>query len=126
MGRNLALNLSRRGYKVVVYNRTKEVTDRFISGYGGSGLTPAYSPDEVARKLDAPRIILLMVTAGKAVDDVIRSISPYLSSVMFFPTLVIHTLGTPKEENSHWIRPAFITVAWESLVEKKGHCEVPV
>jgi len=80
MGRNLALNLSRRGYKVVVYNRTKEVTDRFISGYGGSGLTPAYSPDEVARKLDAPRIILLMVTAGKAVDDVIRSISPYLSS----------------------------------------------
>jgi len=31
MGQNLALNLADHGYRVAVYNRTHDVTDKFIS-----------------------------------------------------------------------------------------------
>jgi 6-phosphogluconate dehydrogenase len=33
MGANLARNIASRGYSVAVYNRTREVTDGFISSY---------------------------------------------------------------------------------------------
>ena len=32
MGQNLVLNMESKGYRVSVYNRTKEVTERFMEG----------------------------------------------------------------------------------------------
>ena len=34
MGKNLVLNLERNGYQVAVFNRTYEVTKKFVSEHG--------------------------------------------------------------------------------------------
>ncbi len=72
MGANLARNAARNGAKVAVYNRTTEKTDAFIRAYGGEGtLIGCRSIEELLQNLPQPRSIILMVNAGKPVDDVI-------------------------------------------------------
>ena len=79
MGANLALNLADRGHGVVAYNRTASVTDDFVAGEAGAlGITPAYSIEEMIGMLARPRVLLLMVTAGSAVDSVIDSVFEHL------------------------------------------------
>jgi 6-phosphogluconate dehydrogenase len=79
MGANLALNLADNGHKVVAYNRTQTVTDEFIAGEAGDlGIVPASSIEEVVEMLARPRTILVMVTAGGPVDQVIASLSDHL------------------------------------------------
>lgn len=67
MGANLARRLIGKGWQVVGFNRTLEVTKELEN----EGLKGAYSIDELVRKLSPPRIIWLMVPAGKPVDDMI-------------------------------------------------------
>jgi 6-phosphogluconate dehydrogenase len=75
MGENLARNLASHGARVVVYNRTRKRTDDFMAAYSASGdFRPAGSLEELARILEPPRAILLMVKAGSAVDDAIDSL----------------------------------------------------
>ena len=79
MGANLALNLAEKGNQVVGYNRTVAVTDALMEGEGGDlGLTPAYSIEETVGMLERPRVVLLMVTAGNPVDQVIESLFQHL------------------------------------------------
>lgn len=78
MGRNLALNLERRGYSVAVYNRSKDKTDILMSDHPGTNLVPYYSIREFIFYLNTPRFIFLMITAGTYVDDVIQLLLPYL------------------------------------------------
>jgi 6-phosphogluconate dehydrogenase len=79
MGANLARNLARHGFGVAVHNRTSEKTDRFITEFGHEGrFTPAHSPRELVAAIARPRAILVMVKAGKPVDDVIAELEPYL------------------------------------------------
>jgi 6-phosphogluconate dehydrogenase len=79
MGANLALNLAEKGNSVVAYNRTTSVTDEFIAGEGGDmGIAPARTIEEVVSMLRRPRAVLLMVTAGGAVDAVIDTLSGQL------------------------------------------------
>jgi len=81
MGANLALNISDKGYRLCVYNRTYAVTDEFLQQHGqGREIIAAQSPDELLANLKSPRVILLMVTAGNAVDAVISSLQPKLDS----------------------------------------------
>lgn len=80
MGANLALNLSDKGYRLGVYNRTAAVTAEFVATHGqGRDLTAADSPQQLVSQLAHPRVILLMVTAGKAVEAVIEQLSPLLA-----------------------------------------------
>ncbi len=75
MGANLARNAARNGAKVAVYNRTTEKTDAFIAAHGGEGtLIGCRTIDELLQNLPKPRSIVLMVNAGKAVDDVIAEL----------------------------------------------------
>ena len=67
MGANLARNLMDRGWRVVGYNRTSRVSMEMEP----DGLVPAYALKDVVAKLKAPRVIWLMVPAGKPVDDVL-------------------------------------------------------
>lgn len=67
MGGNLAIQLLEKGWGVVGYNRTKDKVPGFLE----HGLVPAYSLKEVAEKLSGPRIIWIMLPAGKAIDDII-------------------------------------------------------
>ena len=79
MGENLARNLASHGVRVAVYNRTRRRTDDFMAAHSSEGdFRPAASLEELARMLEPPRAILLMVKAGSAVDEAIDSLSRVL------------------------------------------------
>ena len=79
MGANLALNIESRGFPVAVYNRTKSVTEKFMSEQGqNKDIKAVYSLEEMVLALERPRQIILMVKAGKPVDAVINSLIPLL------------------------------------------------
>lgn len=80
MGSNLALNLSDNGYSLSVYNRTYANTQQFMQEQAqGRAIRPAATLSELVSQLDSPRIILLMVTAGRAVDAMIEQLLPLLA-----------------------------------------------
>jgi 6-phosphogluconate dehydrogenase len=70
MGGNMSERLMKGGHEVVVYDRTAEVTQRYVS----QGAIGAASPSEITSKLKSPRIVWIMVPAGKPVDDMIASL----------------------------------------------------
>lgn len=86
MGENLALNMESKGYTVSVYNRTvpgveEEVAEKFAAGRGAGKKFKPFSDlkafvDSIAR----PRKIMMMIKAGKPVDDMIEQMVPLLDS----------------------------------------------
>ena len=80
MGQNLILNMNDHGYTVVAYNRTVQKVDDFLhdQAKGRATILGAHSVQEMVSLLKRPRKIMLMVKAGKAVDDFIAQILPYL------------------------------------------------
>lgn len=78
MGRNLALNIGDKGYKVAIFNRTVKVVDEVLEKYNHPNLFGAYSLKELIEELETPRKIMLMVKAGEAVDMLIEQLLPYL------------------------------------------------
>ena len=78
MGRCLALNMANHGFKVSIYNRTESLTKEVLEKYPHENITACYDLKQLAQSLEVPRKIMLMVTAGKAVDAVIDSLMPYL------------------------------------------------
>jgi len=79
MGENLVLNIESRGYTVAVYNRTTEKVDKFVQGRGaGKKFIGTHTIKELAASLKRPRKIMLMVKAGKAVDEFIEQLIPFL------------------------------------------------
>jgi 6-phosphogluconate dehydrogenase len=79
MGQNLALNFADHGHRVAVHNRRAEVTDTYLEGVAaGFDLVGARTMEELAEVVSRPRRIMLMVTAGPAVDAVIEQLLPML------------------------------------------------
>jgi 6-phosphogluconate dehydrogenase len=79
MGENLALNIEQRGFPIAVYNRTAERTRKFAAGEArDKQVQPAYSIADFVAALERPRRIILMVSAGRAVDAVIEELRPHL------------------------------------------------
>lgn len=79
MGENLVLNMERNGYTVAVFNRTVEKVDNFINGRGaGKKFIGTRSIEELVSSLERPRKVMLLVKAGKPVDDFIDMIIPHL------------------------------------------------
>jgi 6-phosphogluconate dehydrogenase len=79
MGENLVLNMESHGFKVAVYNRTIDKINAFINGRGkGKNIIGASSIEELVANLSSPRKIMLMVKAGKPVDDFIELLIPHL------------------------------------------------
>ncbi len=78
MGRNLALNMLTKGYRVSVYNRTPGRVDDFLRAQGNN-VTGTYSLPELVNSLKTPKIILLMIRAGEAVDNIIDRLVPLLN-----------------------------------------------
>ena len=72
MGENLVLNLESKGFNVAVYNRTTSKVDEFVNGRGsGKKITGCHSLKDLAEALASPRKAMIMVKAGKAVDETI-------------------------------------------------------
>jgi len=79
MGANLARNAARKGFGVALYNRHPGRTDELISQFGHEGrFTPAKNLEAFVAALAKPRVIIIMVKAGKPVDDVIEELLPHL------------------------------------------------
>lgn len=85
MGENLAINMANHGWQVSVYNRTvpgieEGVVERFMQGRGKDKSIQGYTDIKAfVESLATPRKIMMMVRAGKPVDDVINQLFPYLS-----------------------------------------------
>ena len=77
MGKNLALNIESRGYSISVYNRSAEKTKAMLAESAGKRVFGAYSLEEFVNSLEKPRKIIIMVKAGKPVDDMIENLKPY-------------------------------------------------
>ena len=81
MGQNLVLNIADHGYQVSVYNRSPEKTDEFIGGEASQkSIVATYSMPELVNSLKTPRKVMLMVKAGKVVDQFIDDLVPLLDS----------------------------------------------
>lgn len=74
MGYSLALQMRDKRHIPIAYNRSSEKVDR-ISEEGVEG---AYTLEELVSKLDKPAVILIMISAGEAVDATIDSLAPLL------------------------------------------------
>ncbi|MEE8153700.1 MAG: NADP-dependent phosphogluconate dehydrogenase [Phycisphaerales bacterium] len=76
MGKNLVLNLADHGYRVAVYNRTTAVTKEFLVENDGNsppeadGLVGCETLEQFVGAIRAPRVMIVLVKAGPAVDAV--------------------------------------------------------
>jgi len=79
MGENLVMNMESKGFTVAVFNRSTEKVSAFIEGRAkGKNIIGTYSIEELVNSLKKPRKIMLMIKAGKPVDDFIELLIPYL------------------------------------------------
>ena len=81
MGENLVMNMESKGFTVAVFNRTTEKVSAFVEGRAkGKNIIGTYSLQELADSLKKPRKVMMMVKAGKPVDDFIDLLLPYLEA----------------------------------------------
>jgi len=81
MGQNLILNMNDHGFTVVAYNRTVSKVDDFLNNEAkGTKVLGAHSIEEMVAKLKKPRRVMMLVKAGKAVDEFIEQIIPHLEA----------------------------------------------
>jgi 6-phosphogluconate dehydrogenase len=79
MGENLILNMESKGFTVACFNRTVSKVDDFMLGRAkGKNIIGCHSIEEMCANLKTPRRVMLMVKAGKAVDDFIELVLPHL------------------------------------------------
>src|SRR5213080_220250 len=79
MGQNLILNMNDHGYTVVAFNRTVAKVDEFLAREAkGTNVIGARSIEEMVGLLKKPRRVMLMVKAGKPVDEFIEQLIPLL------------------------------------------------
>jgi 6-phosphogluconate dehydrogenase len=78
MGENLALNIEEKGFSIAVYNRTISKVDDYLRRNPGKKIVGAKTVAEFVSALERPRRILMMVKAGKPVDDTIALLRPHL------------------------------------------------
>ena len=80
MGQNLVLNMNDHGYKVAVFNRTTSKVDQFVDNQAkGTQIVGTHGIEEMCNLLKAPRRIMMMIKAGKVVDETIEQIVPHLA-----------------------------------------------
>jgi 6-phosphogluconate dehydrogenase len=82
MGSNLALNIAEKGYTVAVHNRTASKIDDFVVTAKEQGLDGKIVPEAdikaFIQAVKRPRSIIIMVKAGKPVDEMIEHLLPML------------------------------------------------
>jgi 6-phosphogluconate dehydrogenase len=78
MGENLVKNMLGKGYTVAVFNRETDVVRKFTEKTKGEKVIGTFSYKELVDSLKKPRKVMLMIRAGKPVDEVIENLIPYL------------------------------------------------
>ncbi len=81
MGQNLVLNMADHGFTVAVFNRTVSKVDDFLANEAkGKSIVGGHSIEEFVSQLKQPRRVMLMVKAGKPVDEFIEHLLPHLGA----------------------------------------------
>lgn len=78
MGRNLVLNMADRGFAVAGYNRHPDKVAELEQEAQGKRVLGARTVEALVDALRRPRAVMLMVAAGRAVDQVIDELLPHL------------------------------------------------
>ncbi len=80
MGQNLALNIADHGFRISVYNRTRDTMEKFVSANASTpgGLVGEPTLTGFVASLKTPRKIIILVKAGGPTDAVIDSLVPLL------------------------------------------------
>jgi 6-phosphogluconate dehydrogenase len=79
MGENLALNIERHGFPIAVHNRDPSKIDRLLATRAkGLQFFGAPTAADLARLLERPRKIVLLVKAGQPTDWTIDQLRPHL------------------------------------------------
>jgi 6-phosphogluconate dehydrogenase len=82
MGSNLALNIAEKGYTIAVHNRSAGRIDEFVEMAKAQGLNDRVVPEAdlatFIQQVKRPRSIIIMVKAGKPVDEMIEQLLPHL------------------------------------------------
>lgn len=73
MGKNIALNMLNKGYKVLAYNRSPGP----IEEVAAKGASKASSINDF-KKLSKPRLVWLMLPAGEVTDNAVKELSQIL------------------------------------------------
>lgn len=78
MGRNLLLNMADHGYAVAGYDKDPAKGEALKKEAEGRKICSAKSMKDFAMHLRPPRVIMMLVPAGRAVDSVIGDVLPHL------------------------------------------------
>lgn len=78
MGRNLLLNMADHGFKVAGHDKDQNKIDTLHSESGKGQVRGFLSVHEFIESLLTPRVIMMLVPAGKVVDNVIAELAPLL------------------------------------------------
>ena len=77
MGRNFLLNMADHGYKVIGFDKDSTKTTALeTAATAGTTVKGVGTLQEMVQLLETPRKIMMLVPAGKPVDDVIESLLP--------------------------------------------------
>src|SRR6476661_2862040 len=80
MGSNLLLNMADQGFSVIGFDLRQERADALEAAASpGTTVKGVTDVTEMTRALKTPRKILMLVPAGKPVDDVIDNLLPHLT-----------------------------------------------
>lgn len=80
MGRNLLLNVADHGFKAIGFDKDPQKTRDFeAAATPGTTVKGVNTLEEMVSQLSLPRRIMILVPAGKPVDDVIESLLPLIS-----------------------------------------------
>ena len=71
MGHMLALNVERNGFHFAGYDRDARKVKAFGEKYPGKNLIPSATLEEFLTTLERPRRIMMMIQAGKPVDEML-------------------------------------------------------
>ena len=75
MGGNMVERLMKHGHSLVAFDRDPAV----VSKYQSLGAAPAKDLADIVRQMSSPRVIWIMVPAGKPVDSTIDTLLPLLA-----------------------------------------------
>ncbi|CAN5914393.1 NADP-dependent phosphogluconate dehydrogenase [soil metagenome] len=79
MGRNLLLNMSDHGYSVAGFDKNEKQVKALEEEGKEKKILATTDLEKFINALQLPRTIILLVPAGKIVDEVIRELKPFLS-----------------------------------------------
>ena len=79
MGRNLVLNIGDHEYSIAGFDKDSSQVELLKKDSGDRNIYATSVLEEFVNALKAPRVIMLLVPAGKIVDEVIQELKPLLS-----------------------------------------------